>query len=377
MIAGTIEFPSKQKKSLKNTNRIDSDFTVFETKKIKESKSPVGKDGKALFHIINFEEGGFVIISADDRLLPILAFSYDNPMPFTEEHEYPEGLKDWYSNQKEFVEFIRDNPEAEISQGDFVSSTARINYWDPCPIQRQITPENLSVDPCDPNGGGCQDQYTQVGPLMNTIWDQVCGYNQLMPTLTCNPQVPCGRAFAGCVAVAIAQVMRYHTHPGNYNYGNMPNNAGNIHNATLMTDIFNAFPTNQQIINCSGTGIKYNNNHFASVFTNSFGYSSATQGSFDAAIVRGNLNQGRPVILGGGGSNGTTFGHMWVTDGYLRTVFCSGQSLLKLRMNWGWGGNGNGLFNYDNFSVTVNGTTHSFNNNKYMVYNIIPLRSIL
>jgi hypothetical protein len=77
-------------------------------------------------------------------------------------------------------------------------------------------------------------------------------------------------------------------------------------------------------------------------------------------------------IGNGPGSNGTFFGHMWVADGYLRAVYCSGQTLLKLHMNWGWGGQGNGLFNYDNFSITVNGTTHSFNNNKLMVFNIIP-----
>lgn len=215
---------------------------------------------------------------------------------------------------------------------------------------------------------GCQDQYTQVGPLLNTIWNQGCGYNQLMPTITCNPGAPCGRAFAGCVPVAMAQVMRFHTHPGGYNYGNMPNNAGNIHNATLMTDIFNAFPANQRSITCTATGISSTAN-FASVFNNSFGYSSATQGAFNPITVRSNINQGRPVILAGSGGTG---GHMWVTDGYLRGVFCSGQTLLKLHMNWGWGGNGNGLFNYDNFSITVNGTTHSFNNNKLMVFNIIP-----
>ena len=41
-------------------------------------------------------------------------------------------------------------------------------------------------------------------------------------------------------------------------------------------------------------------------------------------------------------------------------------------MNWGWNGIGNGLFNFDTFSVTVNGVTRSYNNDKYMIYNIIP-----
>jgi hypothetical protein len=373
MIAGIIEFPMPQDldRSPQNTNQRDFDIGALGTKKIKESRSPLGKGNKALYHIINYEEGGFVIISADDRLPPILAFSYDNEMPFTEESEYPEGLMEWYSDQKKLVEFIRDNPEAEISEEGFSGSITNTSSWNPCPIQKQITPNNISPDPCDPDGGGgCQDQYTQVNPLLNTLWNQRCGFNQLMPTITCNPGAPCGRAFAGCVPVAMAQIMRYHSHPGGYNYANMPNDIGNIHNATLMTDIFNAFPANQRTINCSGTFISGAAN-FASVFTNSFAYSSASQGAFNSTTVRNNLNQGRPVVLIGTSS---IEGHMWVTDGYLRAVFCSGQTLLKLHMNWGWmNGTGNGLFNYNNWTVTLpTGQTFNFNNNKTMVFNIIP-----
>jgi len=379
MIARTIEFPVNQSfhKSTNQASGKSFDIEKLGAKKIKESKSPLGKNNKALYHIINYEGGGFVILSADDRLSPILAFSYDNSMPLIGEHEFPEGLADWYSNQKELVEFIRDNPNAEVSQSGDIGSTSGINFWDPCAIQRQITPANLSYDPCDPDGdGGCEDQYTQVSPLLSTAWDQGCdpttgnGYNQLMPALSCSPQ--CGRAYVGCVAVAIAQVMRYHSHPQGYNYTSMPNNEGNIHNATLMADIFNAFPSSEHIILCNGTGIRYDDDHYASVMTDSFGYSSATQGTYNSSRVRSNLDLGRPVILGGGGSNGTNYGHMWVADGYLRAVYCSGQTLLKLHMNWGWNGQGNGLFNYDDFSVTIGNDTRSFNNNKYMIYNIIP-----
>lgn len=373
MIASTIEFPVHQsfKKNPNQTSRKSFDIEKLGSKKIKESKSPLGKNNKALYHIVNYEGGGFMILSADDRLSPILAFSYDNSMPLIGENEFPEGLADWYSNQKDLVEFIRDNPNAEVSQNGDISSTSGINLWDPCAIQRQITPANLSYDPCDPDGGGgCEDQYYQVNPLLSTLWDQECGYNQLMPTLTCSPA--CGKALVGCVSVAMAQVMRYHSHPQGYNYSSMPDTLGNIHNATLMADIFNAFPSSEHIILCNGTGIRYDDNHYASVMTDSFGYSSATQGTYNSSRVRGNLDLGRPVILGGGGSNGTTFGHMWVADGYLRGVFCSGQSLLKLHMNWGWSGQGNGFYNYDDFTVTAGGSTYSFNNNKYMIYNIIP-----
>ncbi|MGM0944945.1 MAG: C10 family peptidase [Bacteroidota bacterium] len=380
MIASTIEFPVNQSfhKSTNQASRKSFDIEKLGAKKIKESKSPLGKNNKALYHIINYEDGGFVILSADDRLSSILAFSYDSFMPLINENEFPEGLADWYSNQKDLVEFIRDNPSAEVSQNGDIGLTSGINLWDPCAIQRQITPANLSYDPCDPDaGGGCEDQYTQVGPLLTTTWHQTCdedtgnGYNQFMPTLSCSPQ--CGRAYAGCVPVAIAQVIRYHSYPQGYSYNNMPNNSGNVHNATLIADVFNSFPANQRDVLCSGTGISsydpagYGEN-YSRVLKNNFGYSSAVTAPYNHSSVKSNLNRGRPVILFGNG----TFGHMWVADGYLNGVFCSGQSLLKLHMNWGWGGEGNGYFNYDNFTVTTSTGTKSFNLNKYMIYNIIP-----
>lgn len=380
MIASTIEFPVKSSPKRKSEKGISKRFEIelLGSKKIKESFSTLGKDNKAVYHTINYEEGGFVIIAGDNRIPPIMAFSYDNSLPIEENTEYPEGLLDWFKTQKEWVEFVRENDFSDLKNGEELDYFPEANLWDPCPIQRLIYSENMSYDPCDPNGGGgCEDQYTQVGPLLATTWDQGCdltsgnGYNQLMPNLSCSPQ--CGRAYAGCVPVAIAQVMRYHSHPQGYNYANMPNNAGNINNATLIADIFNAFPSSQQTISCSGTGITAYvpggfGTNFSSLFTSSFGYSSAIRAQYDFALVRGNLNLGRPVILDGDG----TFGHMWVTDGYLRAVFCSGQTLLKLHMNWGWGGDGNGFFNYDNFTVTTSTGTKSFNQDKYMVYNIIP-----
>lgn len=161
LIASTIEFPTVYSKSTsQKSNREEFDVKILGSKTIRESKSSLGKNNKAVFHLINYEEGGFVILSADKRLPPILAFSLDSPMPFLSDKEYPEGLSDWFSNQKDLVEVIREDPSAEVLLGESIISEYGNNFWDPCAIQRQITGENKSTDPCDPNGGGCQDQYT-------------------------------------------------------------------------------------------------------------------------------------------------------------------------------------------------------------------------
>lgn len=56
MIASTIEYPLNQgrKSSPQKTNRSDFSIENLGTKKIKESKSPLGKDNKALYHIFNY-----------------------------------------------------------------------------------------------------------------------------------------------------------------------------------------------------------------------------------------------------------------------------------------------------------------------------------
>lgn len=379
MIASVIEFPAS---AVDPKGAVSGKYERFDpkllgTKTVKEVFSAPGKDNKSVFHIINYEEGGFVIIAGDKRTTPILAFSYENYFPVSANTEYPGGLADWAIMQKDFVELIRETDTALGAGLNEFLIDPQSGLWNSCPIQRSITPLTSFSASCEP-GGGCQDQYTQVGPLMTTTWNQLCGFNQLMPEINCNPVSPCGRAFAGCVPVAMAQVMRYHTHPTGYNYLNMPNGVGNISTATLLRDIYDAFPANQKSINCGGTGIS-NNADYAGIMVNNFGYSSAARTGFNHTIVKSELTNLRPVILSGGSYSGwwifqqLTQGHMWVTDGYMSVVYCSGQSLLKLHMNWGWqNGDGNGFYNYGNFSVTIGGNTLSFNDDKRMIYNIKP-----
>ena len=57
--------------------------------------------------------------------------------------------------------------------------------------------------------------------LLQTQWSQGCGYNNLMPY--CNDPDIAIRRLLDKVATAMAQVMKYHNYPTNYNWANMPN----------------------------------------------------------------------------------------------------------------------------------------------------------
>ncbi len=365
-IASNIIFESENdKSSAKRTNTLLSHKKIEELTPIKNEKSEI------IFYVINYEKGGFIILSADNRTFPILAFSESNNFSL-EEESYPSGLVEWLSLTKEGITSIRSK--------NTVQSDALKVVW-----KSFMSPR--IVDPIDPND--CEDEFEQVGPLLTTRWHQRCGFNDFMPTLNCD-NVPCGRAFAGCVPIAIAQVMRYHEHPANYNWSSMPTTFGTTTTASLISDIHDAITINifgdeypAISYDCDGTGVDKDYNT-AGVFTNKFGYSSANQGGYNYETVKQQLRRNQPVILGGGRDAGWwifhdyTDGHMWVCDGFRRSEHCifddHGNLITKigrlsLHMNWGWvNGQHNGWYSFDNF----NPGDFTFNYQVKMVYNIKP-----
>ncbi|MDV7401446.1 C10 family peptidase, partial [Arthrospira platensis SPKY1] len=88
-----------------------------------------------------------------------------------------------------------------------------INCCEECPNYPEclIDPElgcgdvNVFCDPCGPW------QTVTVGPLLTTRWGQRCTYNEQCPDEGCFNRclLPNPNALTGCVATAIAQVLRY------------------------------------------------------------------------------------------------------------------------------------------------------------------------
>ena len=338
-------------------------------KQIREILPVQDENSKNVFYIINYENNGFIILSADNRISPILAYS-DKDEFRTNSESYPSGLVEWLSLTKNSIKSIREKNNQQ--------SIEMKQEWESFSTQRLVEPD-------DPND--CDNEFEQVGPLLSTTWNQRCGFNDFMPTMSCN--VPCGHAYAGCVPVAIAQVMRFHEYPTNYNWSNMPNNSGSTTTASLINDIHNAITVNifgneypAVSYSCDGTGVDKDYNT-AGVFTNKFGYSTANQGAYNSETVKQQLRWKRPVILGGGRNDGWwifndyTDGHMWVCDGFRRTKSCmfddygnliGAVGYLYFHMNWGWGGNENGWYAFNNFNPGNN----TFNYQVKMVYNIKP-----
>ena len=145
--------------------------------------------------IFGFENDGFVILPNDDDISPILGYSLNSSV--SEGITNP-ALKSWLKNYQKTIDYVVTNNIINVrSQKE----------WENIYGQRMPTLQKSS-------------NVKDVSPLLTTIWDQGKYFNDMCPTTSTGGSG--GHVWAGCVATAMAQVMKYHNHPaeglGGYSY---------------------------------------------------------------------------------------------------------------------------------------------------------------
>lgn len=190
-----------------------------------------------------------------------------------------------------------------------------------------------------------------IKPLLTTKWDQHSPYNLLCPYDDKND----APSVTGCVATAMAQIMKYHEYPSAYNWSLMKDDyeSGDESEAAqevakVMKDagasVYMEYSANGSFANVDG---------ISEAFRNTFGYSISTElvsrAYFTAQewdeLIYSNLENKMPVYYGGtaidindseGYLQGVEGGHGFIVDGY------DGKGLYHV--NWGWGGLSDGFF---------------------------------
>ncbi len=345
----------------------------FLKRKIIRVKTLKDEQETPLFHIINYEGGGFVIFSADNRVAPVLAYSETNNF-FEDAESYPEGLVDWLAQTKEYIKAVRNSDQTLQSQISGICPVASMIYGVPC---------DGDGDGGGGDGGGggsgggtgcsTENEYEYVAPLLQTEWGQLCGYNSVIPYSCSNPG-QCYKVPTGCVATAMAQVMRYHEYPSThnastYNWSAMPGglftqfDPGATEISELMWDIGQSV---NMAYGCAASGVQYASTIVYS-FINDFGYSSSSYHSYNSVSsvtpIANEIRNGRPVIFVGYSSSS---GHAWVAEGYTYAFVWSencevGWTYNQFYMNWGVDGRYNGWYYPGNF--TLHGTNITYNTN--------------
>jgi PKD repeat protein len=319
-------------------------------------KSTDSKGNPAIF-IFNEKDGGFVIVSADKRAYPILAYSTSSFVQ-NDTSEWSPSFRAWlkmYSLQIDAMR--RENYKVEESNS---------KLW----LQLETGKSIFTKSSKD------------VSPLLVTTWNQGCGYNALCPVASGGP---CGRVYTGCVATAMAQVMRHMEHPstgigsqcyttsnygelcanfadGTYNYALMTNGSGNSHVAKLMYHCGVSV-----YMNYSPSGSGAYSHSVVNAWKKFFDYKNALlvgKGNYTESnwtrIIRNEIDNSRPIYYAGfGGSSG----HAFVFDGY--------QNTTHFHINWGWGGAYNGYF----YVSSLNPGGYSYTNGQQAIVGAIPTAS--
>jgi streptopain len=332
-IAENISFESK------SNGRVKS-------KKIKSLSSVKDQNNQEAIHIINFQDGGFLILSGDKRTRPILAYSNESTFPT---NKIPSGLNEWLGITVSGIEGLRNK--------SIGADSSILREWDN--LNNTIIGSSLRTSIEPPTT--CTPTVETVGPLLATNWGQGCGFNNLLKTeasMGCS-NLPCDRAYTGCVATAMAQIMRFHSFPTSYSWTAMSNTnptlSGDRGNAvsTLMRDIGSRVSMNYS---CDGSGANTKNKVIDAF--KSFGYSPNMRYlsyPTSSTNITNDLNSRMPVLFKGG-RQGNWFifpvyedGHAWVCDGYQKNNNCT-NTFLNLHMNWGWDGSWNGWYSSSNFN---------------------------
>ena len=306
------------------------------------------------FYLFHVQPTGFLIVSADDRSRPVLAWSQEANFA---EDSVPPHIQSWldqYSHDIAALSAVSENPGSRYADD-----------WD-----------ELIAAIANP-----KEKTTSVTPMLVTNWNQNGYYNFLCPY----DSGARAHALTGCVSTVMAQLMRYWKWPqhgigfhayDDTRYGVLSANFGHTYyNWSAMPSVVSHSDSNVGRL-MAQTGISVNmdygttssssyvlaltsplryNAQFALI--NYFCYNPEIQGLFRQnftesswlTTIEDELLAGRPVVYDG---TNDSEGHSFIADGF--------DVNGLLHFNWGWGGAYNGYFSID--SIVPDGLSFMKNN---------------
>ena len=288
----------------------------------KPEGSPADSDDNGLLYVVSSgDNAGYVMVAGDDVVSnPVLGYSTGGEFDYG---TAPDNLKWWIGEYARMIEYAAEH-------GMAVAETPKFD--------------------------------TSLDPMIKTHWNQDYPYNNLCPWLSEDMQ-----GYTGCVATAMAQVMKYHRWPergtGSHTYTDpycgqtlSANFGETTYRWDLMPNDYDGSWTDEQIeavatlmAHCGvavemmyqpdGSGAY--SQDLPAALVNYFGYAKDviylerdyyTQNEW-IGMVKDELDAGRPLYYSGASSSS---GHAFVLDGYNTEGY--------FHVNWGWGAYLDGYF---------------------------------
>ena len=327
--------------------------------------------GEADYRVFNVANGeGFVIVAADDRVKPILAYSTTGSF---DPQDVADGFAFTLSGFQDEIHYVREHNLAATP--DIVAEWKRVN-------------ETGSI-----NRSG--KTRAVVDQLCQTLWNQNFPWNSQCPEDSIGSG---GHVYAGCVATAMGQVMKFWEWPEqgtgwhSYTPEGYDTQTANFENTEyhfeLMPNVLDSTSTEEEYFHTaqllhhlgisvdmmySGEGSGAYSESVPNALQSYFKYSSDehitnygggwwggyTNEQWAQMLKEGGLDELLPLYYSGQDDNGHG-GHAYVCDGYDENDY--------FHFNWGWSGRDNAWCPIG----ALNTTRYNFNTYNGYTGHIIP-----
>lgn len=317
-----------------------------DNKDIKDIVTISDDAGQPAIYAVNFEQGGYILISAVKKYYPILAmidqgyFSYDDT-PQGEKILIRKMLNQIEKNQKSLTDSTANKIDKEwqhfemsekpsLTRGDGMTDEEYQEIYDRFACENDcndglykltdcenILPEDVYQTYCE-NAEAYSDNLfggTKFGwehtALVMKIWDyKSYDYGQILTTHWDQFYDESSSAtLLGCVTIATGQLMKYFRYPSTFNWDDMPDNK--------CTD------TTTQFLRRLKSELNTDSNNASTLeeatrVLNSYGYNCYLT-SHNGSTTISSLKQNKPVIQRGHIS-GAQYGHAWICDSYKHSM---------------------------------------------------------
>lgn len=336
--------------------RVAGDMQLRQSRGTVAPVMTVGTAGAPALYVFNRPEGGWMIVSADDVAAPVIGFSDSGAI---DPENLPENFRGWL----------------EQSSGQI--RTASVSGAEAYTVSRTTDRE-------------------PIAQMVKTAWDQTTPYSDYCPVVNNR------RTYTGCVATAMAQVMKYYNWPeqaganASFSYtwrggpASTPTLSADFSNFKFdwahMLDSYRDEYTEVQsdavskLMQACGYSVEMMYSTVASAaFNEKVGYGLVTYFNYDEglhneprelyssdeweAMVYDNLKNVGPMVYWGSGN----VGHCFVCDGYRGDGY--------FHFNWGWSGNSDGYFLLDALNpayVGAGGGAGGYNNAQGALFGAKP-----
>jgi hypothetical protein len=319
-----------------------------------------------VLYLVNFEnEEGYAVLAADSRIsssvLAVVETGSVSPSDFDEgDYEpYDSSINYGYEELENFSLYNAEFDDYYVAAASSVDPAFQY-------LMSYITGEIFDHDGA--LGGNADVKIgawvvdKKVEPKVTTVWHQGSPFNDQCPLKRWLPWHSYTRAPAGCVAIAVAQIMAYHGHPDDLTCNDLPIIWQNVRNVYERGAYGSGTSLEKAMV---AELVRHVGEWCDMLYTpdwsfalprkardcmSLFGYSNVVRHSdYNKNDVIAMLDNDNPVFVAA--ISGAVSGHAWVVDGYIdrsRTESSGTKTETKrevlVHCNWGWGNQCNGYY---------------------------------